>query len=60
LTTPDGSAGATALNCVGESNVTGFAAVDPNFTAGAGAATVVEVIPDPQPLFDAPLAPSPP
>jgi hypothetical protein len=80
-------AGTTALNCVEESNVTGFAAVDPNLTVEVelklaplivtvlppvvepafgdtpvidGGATTVEVMLEPQPLFDAPLLVSPP
>jgi hypothetical protein len=88
FTTPEASAGATAVNCVAETNVTDVAAVEPNWTVEldvkllpliatalpplsgpasgdrlvtAGGATIdVEVIPDPQPLLDAPLPASPP
>ena len=88
FTTPDAPAGATAVNCVAETNVTDVAAVEPNWTVeldvklfpliatvfpppagpafgdtlltAGGPAIVVEIIPDPQPLFDAPLPASPP
>jgi hypothetical protein len=88
FTTPEASAGATAVSCVAETNVTDTAAVEPNWTVeldvksvpliatvfpllagpafgdrlltAGGPAIVVEIIPGPQPLFDAPLPASPP